>query len=71
MSFNFIEPRNTQWSELVMRALLQAKKDPEKLVKIHVGTAAAAFLIEEAIIQLISTGSEDAERIMVEQVTCH
>jgi len=54
-----------------MRALLQAKKDPEKLVKIHVGTAAAAFLIEEAIIQLISTGSEDAERIMVEQVTCH
>lgn len=71
MTFNFVEARYTEWSELVMRALLQAKKDPNKIVHIHVGTATAAFLIEEAIIQLIATGSQDAERIAVEQKTCH
>lgn len=60
-----------QWTTIVMSALADAKRNPDKLITIQVGRPESAAVIEEAIMALMGQGNLDALRIQVELETLH
>lgn len=60
-----------QWTTIVMRALADARRNPDKLITIQVGRPESAAVIEEAIMALMGQGNLDALRIQVELETLH
>ncbi|MEK9566279.1 MAG: hypothetical protein VW125_04180 [Flavobacteriaceae bacterium] len=60
-----------QWTTIVMGALADAQKYPDKIITIEVGKIESADLIEEAIMALMSQGNLAALRISVEIKTLH
>mgnify|MGYP003137159809 FL=1 len=60
-----------QWTTIVMSALADAKRNPDKLITIQVGRPESAAVIEEAIMALMGQGNLDALRIQVEIETLH
>ena len=60
-----------QWTTIVMSALADAKRNPDKLITIQVGRPESAEVIEEAIMALMGQGNLDALRIQVEIETLH
>jgi len=60
-----------QWTTIVMSALADAKRNPDKLITIQVGRPESATVIEEAIMALMAQGNLDALRIQVEIETLH
>ncbi len=60
-----------QWTTIVMSALADAKRNPDKLITIQVGRPESVAVIEEAIMALMGQGNLDALRIQVELETLH
>ena len=60
-----------EWTTIVMDAIAQAERYPNKEVIIHVGTDEAYHIIDEAVYALMTTGNEAAWRIVLQQHTLH
>ena len=60
-----------QWTTIVMSALADAKKNPQKRVVIDVATEFAYTIIDEALFTLIAQGDEAAWRIELKKHTLH
>ena len=60
-----------EWTTIVMHAIAQAERYPNKEVIIHVATDEAYEIIDEAVYALMTTGNEAAWRIVLQQHTLH
>ena len=60
-----------QWTTIVMEALAEAVKNPNKTVTIDVATADSYELIDDALFALIAEGNEAAWRIRLQKHTLH
>ena len=60
-----------QWTTIVMEALAEAVKNPNKTVTIDVATADSYELIDDALFALIAEGNEAAWRIKLQKHTLH
>ena len=60
-----------QWTTIVMEALAEAVKNPNKTVTIDVATADSYELIDDALFALIAEGNEAAWRIRIQKHTLH
>lgn len=60
-----------QWTTIVMSALADAKKHPNKRVVIDVATDFAYTIIDEALFALIAQGDDAAWRIELRKHTLH
>ena len=70
MPFN--TPRRAlQWTTIVMSALADAKRNPDKFVNIEVAKEESAMVVEQALMALIAQGEMAAFRITVDLKTLH
>ena len=60
-----------QWTTIVMEALAEAVKNPNKTVTIDVATADSYELIDDALFALIAEGNEAAWRIRIQKHALH
>ena len=63
--------RALQWTTIVMGALADAKRYPDKMITIQLAKEESALVIEEAIMALMAEGNLAAFRIGVEVKTLH
>ena len=71
MKFTTKTSEALQWSTIVMEALSEAVKNPNKTVTIDVATADSYELIDDALFALIAEGNEAAWRIRIQKHTLH
>ena len=60
-----------QWTTMVMTAVVEAEKFPNKRITIDVGTEEAFEIIDEALFALIAAGNQAAWRINLVKHTLH
>ena len=60
-----------EWTTIVMEAIEQAERHPNKEIYIHIATDEAYEIIDEAVYALMTTGNEAAWRIVLQQHTLH
>ena len=60
-----------QWSAIVLEALAEATKHPNKMITIDVATEDAYEIIDNAVFALIAEGNEAAWRIRLQKHTLH
>ena len=71
MKFTTKTSKALQWTTIVMEALAEAVKNPNKTIVIDVATADSYELIDDALFALIAEGNEAAWRIKLQKHTLH
>ena len=71
MKFTTKTSEALQWTTIVMEALAEAVKNPNKTIVIDVATADSYELIDDALFALIAEGNEAAWRIRIQKHTLH
>ena len=71
MKFTTKTSEALQWTTIVMEALAEAVKNPNKTIVIDVATADSYELIDDALFALIAEGNEAAWRIQIKKHTLH
>ena len=71
MKFTTKTSEALQWTTIVMEALAEAVKNPNKTMVIDVATADRYELIDDALFALIAEGNEAAWRIKLQKHTLH
>ena len=71
MKFTTKTSEALQWTTIVMEALAEAVKNPNKTIVIDVATEDSYELIDNAVFALIAEGNEAAWRIRIQKHTLH
>ena len=71
MKFTTKTSEALQWTTIVMEALAEAVRNPDKTVVIDVATIDSYELIDDALFALIAEGNEAAWRIRLQKHTLH
>lgn len=63
--------RALQWTTIVMGALADARRNPDKMINIEVAKEESAMVVEQAIMALMAQGEMAAFRLVVDLKTLH